>query len=141
MHRQNAIFLSFFFLMIRRPPRSTLFPYTTLFRSHRPTRVTVEAAGHALYDVVGRYNVFGALDALTDQDQVGLDHTASFGYDTAGRLTSVTMGAYQFGYGYDGLQNMIRREAGGPAELGILAGTYQYSAQSPRRLSQIVSGT
>src|SRR2546426_12539217 len=26
--------LSFFFLMIRRPPRSTLFPYTTLFRSY-----------------------------------------------------------------------------------------------------------
>src|SRR5260370_29189165 len=26
----------FFFLMIRRPPRSTLFPYTTLFRSHKP---------------------------------------------------------------------------------------------------------
>src|SRR3989442_10717000 len=26
--------LPFFFLMIRRPPRSTLFPYTTLFRSH-----------------------------------------------------------------------------------------------------------
>src|ERR1051325_11381313 len=25
-----------FFLMIRRPPRSTLFPYTTLFRSDRP---------------------------------------------------------------------------------------------------------
>src|SRR6266851_6134232 len=25
----------FFFLMIRRPPRSTLFPYTTLFRSRR----------------------------------------------------------------------------------------------------------
>src|SRR3712207_8189933 len=25
-----------FFLMIRRPPRSTLFPYTTLFRSRRP---------------------------------------------------------------------------------------------------------
>src|SRR2546426_3582184 len=27
-------FVLFFFLMIRRPPRSTLFPYTTLFRSH-----------------------------------------------------------------------------------------------------------
>src|SRR5256886_8408390 len=26
-----------FFLMIRRPPRSTLFPYTTLFRSHKAT--------------------------------------------------------------------------------------------------------
>src|SRR2546430_15829367 len=27
------LFFFFFFLMIRRPPRSTLFPYTTLFRS------------------------------------------------------------------------------------------------------------
>src|SRR5256885_10620431 len=30
---QAGITLLFFFLMIRRPPRSTLFPYTTLFRS------------------------------------------------------------------------------------------------------------
>src|SRR6478735_11768849 len=30
--------LFFFFLMIRRPPRSTLFPYTTLFRSPRRSR-------------------------------------------------------------------------------------------------------
>src|SRR5947209_16930257 len=29
----NLFFPFFFFLMIRRPPRSTLFPYTTLFRS------------------------------------------------------------------------------------------------------------
>src|SRR5205085_4442179 len=29
----TSFFLCFFFLMIRRPPRSTLFPYTTLFRS------------------------------------------------------------------------------------------------------------
>src|SRR5271166_6764106 len=29
----------FFFLMIRRPPRSTLFPYTTLFRSRRAVRM------------------------------------------------------------------------------------------------------
>src|SRR3712207_8737017 len=35
---------SSFFLMIRRPPRSTLFPYTTLFRSGRDTRG--EAHGH-----------------------------------------------------------------------------------------------
>src|SRR5947208_5084803 len=33
------IFLFFFFLMIRRPPRSTLFPYTTLFRSSRTFQV------------------------------------------------------------------------------------------------------
>src|SRR2546426_5703625 len=30
------MFVRFFFLMIRRPPRSTLFPYTTLFRSSLP---------------------------------------------------------------------------------------------------------
>src|SRR3712207_8774279 len=29
------VLIVFFFLMIRRPPRSTLFPYTTLFRSGR----------------------------------------------------------------------------------------------------------
>src|SRR5258708_37634937 len=29
----HYVLLCFFFLMIRRPPRSTLFPYTTLFRS------------------------------------------------------------------------------------------------------------
>src|SRR3712207_8337523 len=31
----RGVWLLFFFLMIRRPPRSTLFPYTTLFRSQR----------------------------------------------------------------------------------------------------------
>src|SRR5688572_31544569 len=33
------IFFFFFFLMIRRPPRSTLFPYTTLFRSRTPAAI------------------------------------------------------------------------------------------------------
>src|SRR6266581_5601584 len=36
IHLGSFLFvLVFFFLMIRRPPRSTLFPYTTLFRSPR----------------------------------------------------------------------------------------------------------
>src|SRR3712207_8653236 len=33
-----------FFLMIRRPPRSTLFPYTTLFRSMQPASTLPEGA-------------------------------------------------------------------------------------------------
>src|SRR5256885_15769952 len=43
--RSHPVFI-FFFLMIRRPPRSTLFPYTTLFRSpgRGPAR---PCAGHA----------------------------------------------------------------------------------------------
>src|SRR2546426_7901514 len=41
----------FFFLMIRRPPRSTLFPYTTLFRSlHREEALGLEPARDRLAD-------------------------------------------------------------------------------------------
>src|SRR3712207_1498894 len=36
--------VSFFFLMIRRPPRSTLFPYTTLFRSTWDVRLPLAVA-------------------------------------------------------------------------------------------------
>src|SRR2546422_5152244 len=38
----------FFFLMIRRPPRSTLFPYTTLFRSSGATLGVVRGAASRL---------------------------------------------------------------------------------------------
>src|SRR5256885_5226106 len=38
---------SFFFLMIRRPPRSTLFPYTTLFRSIGALPLTFAGAERA----------------------------------------------------------------------------------------------
>src|SRR6266516_3222438 len=38
-------FFSFFFLMIRRPPRSTLFPYTTLFRAPPRSRDPARLAG------------------------------------------------------------------------------------------------
>src|SRR3954464_14581626 len=41
----------FFFLMIRRPPRSTLFPYTTLFRSN--DTATTEIYTLSLHDALG----------------------------------------------------------------------------------------
>src|SRR5205085_11905316 len=49
----SLLFCSSFFLMIRRPPRSTLFPYTTLFRSEgdRLTRGRVLGEGGELADV------------------------------------------------------------------------------------------
>src|SRR3712207_7833395 len=43
-----------FFLMIRRPPRSTLFPYTTLFRSDAEREVVGEAAEDRDRAVVAR---------------------------------------------------------------------------------------
>src|SRR3989475_11598645 len=44
----------FFFLMIRRPPRSTLFPYTTLFRSHSGRHGLRDPRRRALRLVGGR---------------------------------------------------------------------------------------
>src|SRR5258708_10524497 len=45
----NLLFTFFFFLMIRRPPRSTLFPYTTLFRSRFCRPASRAAAAWALW--------------------------------------------------------------------------------------------
>src|SRR3712207_8999517 len=54
----------FFFLMIRRPPRSTLFPYTTLFRSNAVAAIEIacwdiigKETGRPIYDLLGgRYH-------------------------------------------------------------------------------------
>src|SRR2546430_7226682 len=50
--REN-LFDRFFFLMIRRPPRSTLFPYTTLFRSMSPKRTDRGNGGPSRRNTVG----------------------------------------------------------------------------------------
>src|SRR3712207_8646200 len=69
-----------FFLMIRRPPRSTLFPYTTLFRSGEEVG-TVEdlyiledaQAVHLIkVDLEGRH-VLVPVDALTTATEDGVD--------------------------------------------------------------------
>src|SRR5690348_18507439 len=56
----------FFFLMIRRPPRSTLFPYTTLFRSHRRGRAVPGAStGGPDSRTTGRWR---AADAIRSEE-------------------------------------------------------------------------
>src|SRR2546429_6367127 len=45
----------FFFLMIRRPPRSTLFPYTTLFRSRFCRRLAPSELGRGVGPVAGEF--------------------------------------------------------------------------------------
>src|SRR5258707_7130475 len=52
MSRKIILINQYFFLMIRRPPRSTLFPYTTLFRSHE--QATVHAEQNAIADAARR---------------------------------------------------------------------------------------
>src|SRR5256885_14672278 len=64
----------FFFLMIRRPPRSTLFPYTTLFRSRVTDAETMEVvewvlAGEVQQDIVGLiHQAGGKAVGLTGRD-------------------------------------------------------------------------
>src|SRR5215213_11794617 len=72
---------SFFFLMIRLPPRLTLFPYTTLFRSH---------LGH--HDPLGPHcavvhgpPAFCAIGAWLDAARAGRRHSGSACTATGGR--------------------------------------------------------
>src|SRR2546429_6041826 len=58
----------FFFLMIRRPPRSTLFPYTTLFRSEVQAEVE-QAGGDRL--TVDQHVPFGEVPAARPHQQRG----------------------------------------------------------------------
>src|SRR3712207_9379143 len=77
--------LFFFFLMIRRPPRSTLFPYTTLFRSDvRLSGGTVEFGGSKQVftgRLIGRSWGGGAALRATSHGQVG--HTWSYEFETS----------------------------------------------------------
>src|SRR5438105_10923463 len=54
MTHELLVRLSFFFLLIRRPPRSTLFPYTTLFRSGEQTDVEPQPRGTVVDDFLLR---------------------------------------------------------------------------------------
>src|SRR2546430_8567744 len=52
LHLYSDIYF-FFFLMIRRPPRSTLFPYTTLFRSFRRSGSSVSSRRGSARGITG----------------------------------------------------------------------------------------
>src|SRR3989449_6902803 len=60
--------------MIRRPPRSTLFPYTTLFRSHHPDRVASgekDAAEAKFKEITEAYEVLRDPERRATYDRYG----------------------------------------------------------------------
>src|SRR3989442_2164866 len=59
MECRTLPFLYFFFLMIRRPPRSTLFPYTTLFRSCKFVDISLKPVHDAIDFPAYVVEVFG----------------------------------------------------------------------------------
>src|SRR2546429_3448288 len=68
--------------MIRRPPRSTLFPYTTLFRSYLGRllgRVLVESGGSDLLDDVERLRL-ASIEFRKDPDRKSTRLNSSHGY-------------------------------------------------------------
>src|SRR3989449_7259670 len=74
------LFHFFFFLMIRRPPRSTLFPYTTLFRSDIP-RGTVVLHGARIISMKGDEVVENGDVVVTDnRDRKSTRLNSSHGY-------------------------------------------------------------
>src|SRR5256885_10668643 len=65
--------------MIRRPPRSTLFPYTTLFRSHIICETCDPSDPTAINRFEEMYNPFAALKGLLPLDRARMDSLACAG--------------------------------------------------------------
>src|SRR5690606_41415804 len=64
-----------FFLMIRRPPRSTLFPYTTLFRSISEFRVRRDG-GRTAFEFVRQIGTSGVAMGAPEDDPRSEEHTS-----------------------------------------------------------------
>src|SRR3712207_8108946 len=81
--------VSFFFLMIRRPPRSTLFPYTTLFRSDvNPCSRTAPCKTYA-----------GAISKTARDGEISTLDPGGFGTITITKSITINGGGAGQGYG------------------------------------------
>src|SRR5260370_41428246 len=75
-----TLIVVFFFLMIRRPPRPTLFPYTTLFRSPTPATDTTTDPGKTVHpknskedvDAIGNRSVGKGLNFYSLEREIAL---------------------------------------------------------------------
>src|SRR5438132_3330782 len=65
----------FFFLMIRRPPRSTLFPYTTLFRSRQASEESIQVVAQQSPEDLDRLVAPIALNPDRKSTRLNSSHT------------------------------------------------------------------
>src|SRR3989442_15511682 len=115
--------------MIRRPPRSTLFPYTTLFRSHKlldlgqwwreTTTLPLPLGGNAIRLDLGLELMRSVSKALKDSIQYALNHRPeALAYamqfardldpDLADKFVSMYVNERTLDYGEDGRRAIIR---------------------------------
>src|SRR3989440_5324483 len=66
----------FFFLMIRRPPRSTLFPYTTLFRSTAAAEIPIAQVSTPVLPGSGQVYEVWRCDTPASSGQRSEEHTS-----------------------------------------------------------------
>jgi YD repeat-containing protein len=99
-----------------------------------------------LFEIMVTRNSYGAPKTIQDLDGRNLDHSATYTYDTAARLTDATLGRlsaqHAFTYRYDALQNMTLRQVrlgGMPRDIGALTGAYRYGERGygPRQLTSV----
>src|SRR2546429_5080859 len=84
--------LFFFFLMIRRPPRSTLFPYTTLFRSTNDQIKEMTRKVSAEVDLVHQQ---------TQNQRYGSSHIGATAKDISNVVTDAASGVVDIFHGID----------------------------------------
>src|SRR5258705_9792769 len=83
-------FISFFFLMIRRPPRSTLFPYTTLFRSIGAIIGGIAGGGKgAAIGAAAGGGLGGGVQAATKGQQIKLPSETVLNFNLQNPLTVI----------------------------------------------------
>src|SRR2546423_7812220 len=102
--------------MIRRPPRSALFPYTTLFRSARDAGIAV--AGDVLDDARAEIDVIAAV-----RGEIAA-------WDGGGRVTGAT---HLTGFGDrdgpgDGAVGIVNRDIARPGRHGLVEGQHKVAA-------------
>src|SRR5688572_3530142 len=123
----KLFFELFFFLRLRRPPRSTLFPYTTLFRSHDQVRslmrqMTLEQKVGQLFviEVAGR-------DAFRVSDTAKATNQRLYGVDTPAQAIAK--------YRPGGVIYFTTRNSddniGSPAQAATLSNGLQFAALAP----------
>src|SRR5215510_3539557 len=116
-------FVFFFFLMIQRQPRSTLFPYTTLFRSRRRARAR---APHRTHHLDGVRAVRATLAGLRDRKSTRLNssHVAiSYAVFCLKKKKQITMGEKR-----QAELNELRRRA-----MILLKGAFGFEWRDPLR--------